>query len=374
MAIDKAAYSKTKYPGIKIHKDGVRFWFDFKLNGKRYSRLYKSKSDHTKSDRIKEAYKELEKIKEEIKRTANLSVDEDSTVGDYWLKIQKLKGWKPERLSKFVYYYNKHLVHLDKLKIKNVKPAHFTDLNIKLSHLALSTQQKAYEILKPIFDLAVEDDLIIKSPIKDSHIPRRKQIEEKKIVTNALEKYKKVHKTLYQLFGSEGKVKIGEKTIKCEVNPHHLALFLFGFHGRRRTETTSLQWEDIDFDNNTYIIRAETSKVNTDMIFTLPQEIKELLEQFRDTTGNVFHVKKVYKHYPKIRLLTGIEEFSFHWMRNLAVSALSSQGASLTDLTAMLGHQDNATLKKYLSLQRDENTKRTDAIAQQILNTSDKDE
>ena len=34
----------------------------------------------------------------------------------------------------------------------------------------------------------------------------------------------------------------------------------------------------------------------------------------------------------------------------------------------MLGHQDSATLKKYLSLQRDENTKRTDALAELILN------
>ncbi len=66
---------------------------------------------------------------------------------------------------------------------------------------------------------------------------------------------------------------------------------------------------------------------------------------------------KVYKHYDKIRLITGIEEFSFHWMRNLSVSALSSMGASLTDLTAMLGHQDSGTLKKYLSLQRDASTK-----------------
>ena len=370
MAIDKKAYIKTKHAGIKIHQDSIRFWFDFKLNGKRYSRLYKSKADHTKADRIKYAYKELENIKDEIRRKENLTVDDNSTVGDYWLKIRELKQWKPARLEKFIYYYNKHLIHLDKLKIKNIKPSHFTDLNIRLSHLATSTQQKAYEILKPIFDLAVEDDLIIKSPIKDSHLPKRKQLEEKKMITNALDKYKRIHKVLHQLFGSDDRVKVGDKTIKCEVNPHHLALFLFGFHGRRRTETTSLQWEDIDFENDRYIIRAATSKVNTDMMFALPQEIKELLEQFRDTTGNVFNVQKVYKHYTKIRLLSGIEEFSFHWMRNLAVSALSSQGASLTDLTAMLGHQDSSTLKKYLSLQRDENTKRTDAIAQQILSNN----
>ncbi|WP_434579780.1 site-specific integrase [Sulfurimonas sp. NW15] len=360
-------FKATKSKGIKIHKSGLVFLFDFRVDGKRYRIKWKANPSHSPSDKLRTAQSQFNEVYEEKKREHSISADVNATVGDYWVKVKKLKNWKPYMVEKYNYYYNKHLMKLDPLKIKDVKPAHITELNISLQHLKPSTIQKAYEILKPIFNLAIEDEIIVRMPIKDSHLPKRKQIEEKKVITDAVNKYKIVHGAIHRLFNSKEIVQVGDKKIKCSVNKHHLALFLFGFHGRRRNETTSLQWEDIDFNNDKYIVRAETSKINTDMVFSLPSEIKEALKTFRDTTGNVFNVKKVYKHYDKIRLLTGIEEFSYHWMRNLAVSALSSTGASLTDLTAMLGHQDSTTLKKYLSLQRDASTKRTDMLSAHIL-------
>lgn len=366
-----ADFKATKHKGIKVHKNGLVFLFDFRIEEKRYRIKWEAKSDHAPADRLRNAQDEFRKIYKEKEREHSITADMDATVGDYWLKVKELKSWKPYMVEKYNYYYNKHLMKLDTLKIKDVKPSHITNLNISLKHLKPSTIKKAYEILKPIFSLAMEDEIIVRTPIKDSHLPKRKQLEEKKIITDAVTKYKLVHDAIHQLFGSEDTIRVGDKVIQCHVNDHHRALFLFGFNGRRRAETTSLQWEDINFETNKYVIRGKTSKVNTDMLFDLPEEVREALQSFRDTTGNVFNVKKVYKHYDKIRLITGIEEFSFHWMRNLSVSALSSMGASLTDLTAMLGHQDSGTLKKYLSLQRDASTKRTNDLSAKILAQDD---
>ncbi|MEA2092065.1 MAG: hypothetical protein U9O83_06840 [Campylobacterota bacterium] len=58
--------------------------------------------------------------------------------------------------------------------------------------------------------MAAEDDLIVKSPIKKSHIPVRKQLEEKKVITDAVNKYKKIHETIHQLFGSDDLVVISD--------------------------------------------------------------------------------------------------------------------------------------------------------------------
>ena len=116
-----------------------------------------------------------------------------------------------------------------------------------------------------------------------------------------------------------------------------------------------------------YIVRGSNSKVNTDMTFALARDIKEALLEFQDTRGNVFMIKHTKDHYPKIRLVSGIEEFTFHWMRNLSVSALSAMGASLGDLTALLGHNDSSTLKKYLSLQRETATRNTNDISEKLL-------
>jgi integrase len=371
MAIDKKSYSKTNDAGIKIHKDGIKFWFDFVVEGKRYSRLWSSQKSHSPKDRLKTARRELDRIKDEIIHDNSLSSDVNATVRDYWEKLKIVKGWNDILIRNYDYYFEKHLSKLAKIKIRDVKATQFTSLNVTLKDFAPATRKKAYEILKPLFDLAVEDDLIAKSPIKKGHIPVRKQLEEKKVITDAVNKYKKIYATIHQLFGSDDVVVISDtKSIQCNENPHHRALFLFGFYGRRLQEVLTLQWEDINFETNEYIVRGSNSKVNTDMTFALARDVRDALLEFVDTRGNVFMIKHTKDHYPKIRLISGIEEFTFHWMRNLSVSALSAMGASLGDLTALLGHNDSSTLKKYLSLQRETATRNTNDISAKLLGTN----
>ena len=368
MAIDKQSYSKTNEANIKIHQDGVKFWFDFSIDGKRYSRLWSSNKAQSPRDRLKTARRQLDSIKDNIMHNNALIADTEATVENYWTKLKAVKGWKDELVRNYDYYYNKHLIKLSKIKVKDVKPAHFTSLNVTLKDFAPATRKKAYEILKPLFDLAVEDEIIARTPIKKSHIPVRKQIEEKKVITNAVSKYQVLHTAIHQIFGSDDIVVIDDKTnIQCSQNPHHRALFLFGFYGRRLQEVLTLQWSDINLSSNEYIVRGSNSKVNTDMTFSLPSDVGEALLEFQSNSGNVFNIKHTKDHYPKIRLVSGIEEFTFHWMRNLAVSALSSMGADLTHLTAMLGHTDGSTLKKYLSLQREASTAVTNELSARLL-------
>jgi len=103
------------------------------------------------------------------------------------------------------------------------------------------------------------------------------------------------------------------------------------------------------------------------MTFALPADVREALLEFQDIKGAVFNIKHTKEHYSKIRLVSGIQEYNYHWMRNFAVSALSSMGADLTHLTAMLGHTDSSTLKKYLSLQREASTAVTNELSTKIL-------
>ena len=368
MAIDKKSYSKTNTPSIKIHSDGVRFWFDFSIDGKRYSKLWTSNKAQTPKDKLKSARRQLDTIKDEIIHDNSISADVDATVLDYWIKLKAVKGWSDALVRKYNYYYNKHLTKLSKIKVRDIKSAHFTSLNVILKDYAPATRKKAYEILKPLFELAEEDEIILRSPIKKSHIPVRKQLEEKKIITDAVTKYKQIHTAIHQLFGSDDIIKVDDKTnIQCNYNPHHRALFLFGFYGRRLNEATSLQWDDIDFVNNQYRVKGKTSKVNVDMTFALPADIRDALLEFQSSSGDVFNVKFLDRHYKTIRTISDIPEFTYHWMRNLSVSALSAMGASLTDLTALLGHQDSGTLKKYLSLQRESATRNTNDLSAKLL-------
>lgn len=356
MAIDKKSYTNTKHTGIKVHKDGIRFWFDFTLEGKRYSRLWKSNINHTKVDSLKIAYNQLEKIKVEILHATTITADIDATVNDYFDNVKT--KWKGETLKKYEFYYDKYMRYgIGKLKVKDVKPAHFTSFNKTIAHLAPATRKRAYEILQPLFRLAIEDEIIVRTPIKTVHIPVRNQLSEKKVVTDAVTKYKKIHSTIHDLFSE---------------NPHHRAIFLFGFYGRRLKEVLSLSWNDIDLINNQYTVRGKNSKINTDMTFSLASDVKDALLELKDTEERIFNISEVQHYYKTIREHSDIEEFTFHWMRNLSVSALSSMGADLTHLTAMLGHTDSSTLKKYLSLQRESSTLITNELSQKMLLSSDK--
>ncbi len=355
MAIDKKAFIKTKHSNIKIHKDGIRFWFDFTIDKKRYSRLWNANKNHTKTDKLRSAVQQLESFRREVEHQKGIEANTDATIDNYWeiLKINKKNKWSSPQMDKNKSYYNKYIKDtLGSKRIKDVKPAMFTQFNRTISHLATRTQKMAYELLIPIFKLAIEDEIIDRTPIKSSHVPKRKQLEEKKIITDAVTKYKAVHKAIHKVYVE---------------NPHHRAIFLLGFYGRRRNEVLNLHWEDIDFKNNVYIVRATSSKVNIDMTFQLPSDAKDALLEMKESSGSVFSVSTITQRYQEIRDECGIPEFTFHWMRNLSVSALSSMGVEITHLSAMLGHTDSGTIRKYLSLQREASTTVTNEASQKLL-------
>ena len=368
---DKKTFTKTKYQNIKIHKDGIQFWFDFEMDKKRYRRLWKANKNHTKADRLRQAQIQFEAFKTEIEHKNNITADIDATVDTYWNILQDMKKdkWSDHWMLNNTKFYDKYIRDtLGAKRIREIKPAMLTKFNSSISHLAPRTQKTAYELLNPIFALAVEDEIIDRSPVKQNHIPKRKQLEEKKIVTDATAKYRAVHGAIHQVFGTDQVITFDDgTTLQCNIDPHYRALFLFGFYGRRKTEVLDLQWGDIDFVNNTYTVRAENSKVNVDMVFQLPRDVIEALLEFQDHKDNIFNVRHIERHYKKIRKITGIETFTFHWMRNLAVSALASRGVEITHLSAMLGHTDSGTIRKYLSLQREASTKVTNEASQKLL-------
>lgn len=369
--INTSDFSKTTHTGLKIHVDGITFFFDIKVNKKRHRKQFKASESDSKSDRLHSAYVALNEFKNMVIHRDTITADLDSTVLDYWIKLKAVKGWKPDLIINYDYYYNKHLDSLSDIKVKDIKPAHFTSINALLNGYATQTRRKAYEILGPLFDLAVEDEIIKVTPIKKSHIPVRKQLEEKKIIVNADVKYRYIYKAINEVFGIDKVLEYADGTkIVCENNPHHRALFLFGFHGRRLAEALNLRWSDIDFVRNAYIVRGTNSKVNTDMTFSLPDDVRECLFNMKyklNSDENIFQIKHVKNHYKKIREHSAIPEFSYHWMRNLAVSALASMGVDVTHLSAMLGHNDAGTLKKYLSLQRVTSTGITNNVTNELL-------
>ena len=362
--MDTKLYSVTKHHGIKANTDNTEILLDFRINKKRYrKKLHFVKTHGNKTDRLNLAYDALKEYKAEITHSATLGDIAKMNMDTYFKRTEALsKRGVTTKKSLEQFYYSYVSSTVGRLLPKDVKPAHITAIMTKLKEqgLALSTQKKALECLVPIFKLAIDEEVIGKSPVKKIHNIKRDSKKEKKVIMSAEEKYRKVYKQIFLSFAHNKKI---------------MALVLLCFHGRRRTEASRLMWDDVDLNNKTYRIRAINSKVASDMLFTLPDDVAGILQGMERISPYVFysehdittHVTDIRHHVHNLRDDTGIPELTLHWLRNLAVSALSGMGVSALELSTLLGHTDPNTLRQYLTMQREATTKKINEISQKAL-------
>lgn len=363
----QVTHKGNEIPSLKIHKSNdTKFLFDLRINGKRHRKTI-TVNGTTRGKNIELAEFALKQfIAEESKHTSSsATASPKMSINDYFDRLCDIKrhSWSQGHKDKLKGFFDKYIKDLigDKA-VSAVKSSDITTIASNVSHLSKRSQKRLTEVLHPLFELAIEDESIQVSPIKKSHRVTRKLVEEKRVIQNAVEKYKAVYKSIMSVY---------------EDNPTMRAILLFGFYGRRRNEVLSLKWENVDLKHNTFVIPKEESKVGVDLEFTLPEEIKTALEEiakYETKEGLVFksprgggQYTEIRDHIYAIRKDTGIDEFGFHWMRNLAVSALSSQGVDAIHLSSLLGHTDTHTVKQYLSLQRKEASEMVQEVSKELL-------
>ena len=338
MAINTADYIQTKEKNIKKHKkDKLLFLFDFRIDGKRYRRFFKSKAfAQTPKDLLRVARIELERQKEMI-RSGDIS--EDMTVGqlfEMYMKVQPDSDWNKKKKS----FYNLYMkFFIDRILISKLKPLHIEEVVISIGNKGLSprTARSVLEVLNPIFKYAIKNNLMIKNPAEyvTVNVPSQK-----KKVVDGLGTFKKLYDGIMNLYGD---------------NPRYRALFLFAWSGRRKSEILDLKWENINFELNYYWI--EDTKNGEDQKYPLHAVIKEALNEMRaDHQGLVFksmgkqgRMYGVEYQLQKLKTKTGIENLTLHYMRNILVSALAEASTEAVTLSGILGHKDINTINKYLS-------------------------
>jgi len=193
------------------------------------------------------------------------------------------------------------------------------------------------QVLKPILEYAMVNGAIDRLP--PIEIPK-KETKTKKFVTKPIDKLKLLHHTIMEIYKDE---------------PFYRALFLFALFGRRWNEIRTLEWQHIDFNENSYLIVAEHNKIGIDQYYDIPLILREALLEFRDTQHSlVFASPATGKELSsprwqleKIKKATGIEELTMHYFRHILVSALGSAGIPAQVLSASLGHQHSGTVTSY---------------------------
>ncbi|MCT7432690.1 site-specific integrase [Arcobacter lacus] len=338
MAIDRKIYINEVDIGLKANEDYKKFYFNFKINSKIYSKLFDySKTDWDKRTRIAKAKAESiifknnkvnpkTELDENIKFEVFIKMHFDNLPNTAWTATKK------KHYEKYIKKY------IGNKKVTSIKQMHIKDC-IKSQEdegLAPRTVKTTLELLNPVFKEAIANRLIDFNPCTGISVKVPKT---KKTVLMASDQLANIYKAIHQVF---------------ENNPYYLSFYLFALQGRRKSEILNLKWEKIDFENNRYIL--EDTKNGEHQMFFLPPNIKNELLKFRDSFGWVYsssskqgnRIINIEKQTKKLKDL--IPNFTLHYMRNVIVSAMAEQGVSATLMSGALGHNNTSTLSKYLSL------------------------
>ena len=368
MALNTNDYESVKLNGspvqnIKRHKkDKSKFLFTINKNKQRYREVYTAPKD-TLAAMIKIAKLECEKFRNQAGMVRE-DVNPNISVDDYWDRFKEYKknDWGDEHAGSMKRFYKNYIKEIiGSKKIKNVTSLDIDDIMHSIKHLGKRSGKMVSEVLNPLFKRAIRERLITFSPLLEDHMVKRIAAEEKKVVLDATTKFILVHNAINEKFKDNIKLRTA---------------FLFGLYGRRRSEVITLEWQDINLKSKSYQIRDINSKVNSTMTFTLNEELVEALTELKQERDSIYvfsssrnpnqHMTKLATHYDTIREATQLPEFTFHWMRNLLVSALAGK-IDVTHLSSILGHNDTGTLKKYLSLQREESSKKAANAIEKLL-------
>jgi len=122
-------------------------------------------------------------------------------------------------------------------------------------------------------------------------------------------------------------------------------IFMFLMHGRRFNEVVTLKWEDIDFHNSTYTIKALNNKARVDMTYHLSNRLKEALKTLGiKDNGYVFtKINNENEPYSAATIRNHWKQpIVIHQLRNCIGMYLQNKlGYGIDIVEAILGHKQN---------------------------------
>lgn len=356
--------------------DAAKFRFYITIDGVRYSKTFYAVPG-TKTNMKEEAAAAFSKFKDEKSVSNNWfnklsEAQKNITFDEYFRKWVKIKRKSLKNGSKLIEgVYKNHIKDvLGDLKVSEITPVDISELMDNLhskrssTPLSKSAKKAILDIVKGMYKKLVDEEVVLRSPIKAIHEVKRSYREEKTLVTSPVETFMLVKTAIYDLYGDRPKL---------------LSAFLFGLLcGKRVNEVLTLKWSDINFEENKFIVRAKNNKVHEDMEYSISDElilalrgIRRGRDKFIFTSKNTKtgRINSLQHHYKKIRSKSGVVNYTFHYQRNIYVSALSAKGVPDHELASNLGHVDTQQIKTYLTKDRVNISKRSGVVIENMADT-----
>lgn len=382
MAIDLNDYDKTKYPSLYRSKKKTSKGYKYLAWFRHEKKLYKKLLGYSERDHLTDRSANLllqeyrKKIEQGFNPTGDITLD---TLFGHYYETHPKTAWLEKKRSIYdAYIGDSHLHerdskrmtkmakdHIEKSKtfkigkkrVGKIREMHIRKILSNMENLGLSprTRKSVLEVLNPLFSFAVRNKIVTENPVNGITVKLSNQ---KRIVTNATEKLNRINRAIHILYKDD---------------PYYKALFLFGFTGRRKSEVLGLLWENIDFKHNYYWL--EKTKNYEKQKYELPKVIRDALLEIPDNrAGLVFkspvtgkRLRNTDRQMRKLKRETGIDNLSFHYMRNILVSALAENDIEAIVLSGILGHKDINTINKYLSVNHFKSSQKGNETMERIL-------
>jgi integrase len=291
--------------------------------------------------------KEAERKRDEakLKLAMGVNIGDNTTVKELaaiWLRDYKKDEVRESSYLNIERVLNCHVLpELGKMKVRDVKPAHIKHLMNSKSSLAKNTQRIILNHIKALFNLAVENEMILRNPcVKSIHATGEEQKESIPLTPGQSQ----------------------ELLDKSKGSRIRLFVLLGLYAGLRRGELLGLQWQDIDFTQGTVSVRRSVTPTkanpNGELCATLKTDAAErtiplpwsVIDELRAAkaasksvyvvhgpSGGHFTFSLLTYHWNK--LMKGLPfEAHPHLMRHTRITRWFEQGLDLKEIQYLAGH------------------------------------
>lgn len=313
------------------------WYYDVSVDGKRYTK-------NTKLKATRENKKEAEKIKREIE---NLIASKKFLISTGKSLMHFIDVFKREHLSlksqSHQSVFNDALGHFYKIvppetKIDTITSEHSARFIEHLkNNVGNSTMLTYISYMKIFFNYLVEEEIILRNPIRKKQIPKRVK---KQIV-----------------FFRQDMIDDILKLAKERDEEYYKFLIMLLMTGQRPIDVLGLKAGNIDLENG--IIIFNISKTDKQIIFPIYDDLKIFIEvemshieelNDDDRIFKDFNSEIVHKRFQRIKTALKITEknvFTLKTFRKTFASYLASKGMDKSKIADLLGHDNPRTTIKY---------------------------
>lgn len=200
---------------------------------------------------------EFDKKMQQARLEAGQGIDltDNTTFGEFaqlWFSTYKKPDLREDSAADLLYILNAHIMPtLSTLPLRSIKPLHIKQLMGSKKQYSQSVQRKILQNLRGIFAAAVENSLIVSSPVSGTIKAKGAPAEEETPLT--------VEQSRMLLRATQG-------------TRAHVAIALMLGAGLRREEVCGLMWADIDLDAG--IISVQHAKSFSGKVHVVSTELK----------------------------------------------------------------------------------------------------